>query len=353
VVEEAKLSSLLSEFAHTLLDDFPVESTLDRLVARIVDVLPVTGAGVTLIAEDGARPEYVAASDSSALAYEQLQTELREGPCVTAFESGAPVAVTDLRSWEAEFPSFAPAALDGGLGSVFTFPMRNGDRSIGALDLYRTTVGELEQHDSDVAQTLADVATVYLLNARARDLLRGERDQFQRLALHDFLTGLPNRALLEERLAHAASRAQRAHTIAAVLFADIDRFKAVNDTYGHAVGDDLLCAVARRLSGLVRPSDTLARISGDEFVFLCEELRQRSDVDVITSRIADAFDVPFVIAGTTHHVTVSIGVAFAGPGEQISRTMLAHADAAMYQAKRDGGAKHHVFDLRDKISLTR
>lgn len=349
--QEAKLLSVLSEFARTLLADTPVQETLDRLVVRIVEVLPVEAAGVTLISE-GEGPAHIAASDPSALEFERLQSELAEGPCLAAFDSGAAVAVPDLRSGGAAFPTFARAAVDAGLRAVFTFPLRHGDHRIGALDLYRSTVGPLDEHDSEVAQTLADVATAYLLNGRLRDEVQVRLNKFQHLSLHDPLTGLPNRALFEERLTHAVSRAQRNHSITAVFFADIDRFKLVNDTYGHSVGDELLRAVALRLTDAVRPSDTLARLSGDEFAFLCEDLHDLSDLDAIIGRITEAFDGPFVLATTTLLVTVSIGVAFAGHGEQISLTMLARADAAMYEAKREGGARHCVVDLRSQIGCS-
>jgi len=120
----------------------------------------------------------------------------------------------------------------------------------------------------------------------------------------------------------------------------------VNDTYGHHVGDELLVAVAQRLAALIRPGDTLARVSGDEFVILCEELRRPADAEGLASRIGEALAVPFVLADLTVTVTASVGVAFAGRGQDVARRLLHDADAAMYQAKRGGGARHHLFDSR-------
>jgi diguanylate cyclase (GGDEF)-like protein len=347
MVEEAKLSGVLSEFARTLVTDFPIQGILDHLVQRIVDVLPVTSAGVTLISA-GRAPRYIAASDKSALRYEQLQSELGQGPCLSAYESGEAVAVPDLAA-DVRFPLFAPPAVEAGLGAVFTFPLRAGEGGLGALDLYRESAGELDSHDMGVAQTLADVAAAYLTNAQARDDARVTSERFHHSALHDPLTGLPNRALLEQRMEHAARRAQRSNTKAAILFVDLDRFKQVNDTHGHQVGDALLLGVAQRLSGLVRPGDTLARISGDEFVFLCEDLRNEADVEILAQRIDKAFAEAFVLAGAEQQVTASVGIAFAGPGDAISDKLLAKADTAMYQAKRKGGAQHHVIDLREDV----
>jgi len=347
VVREDKLSAVLSEFARTLATDFPIQGILDHLVERIVEVLPITSAGVTLISA-GMAPRYIAASDDYALRFERLQTSIREGPCVTAFNTGKAVAAPDLAK-DSRFPRFGPAAVAAGLAAVFTFPMRHGDGRLGALDLYRDAPGKLDAHDLGVAQTLADVAAAYLLNAQAREEVRATADRFHHIALHDPLTGLPNRLLLQQRLEHAALRARRSNTNAAILFADLDRFKQVNDTYGHHVGDELLLAVADRLTNLVRPGDTLARVSGDEFVFLCEDLNSAADVEILARRIDCAFSEPFVLSEAEVSITASVGMAYAGPGEEVSDQLVDKADTAMYQAKRKGGAGHQIIDLREAL----
>ncbi len=346
VVHEDKLSAVLSEFARTLVTDFPIQGILDHLVERIVDILPVTAAGVTLISE-GTAPRYVAASNSDALRFERLQSDIGQGPCLAAFITGEAVSVPDLHQ-TASFPRFAPSALTAGLAAVFAFPLRHGDGCLGALDLYRGTPGPLSAADLATAQTLADVAAAYLLNAQARDDARATSDHFYHSALHDPLTGLPNRLMLQQRLEHVAQRSLRSHATAAILFADLDRFKKVNDTHGHQVGDALLLAVARRLSALVRPGDTMARVSGDEFVFLCEDLASPDDVVLLARRIDEAFARPFIVAGLELSASASVGIAFAGPGDSISEELVAQADRAMYRAKRRGGG-HHVIDLREAV----
>jgi diguanylate cyclase (GGDEF)-like protein len=347
MVHEDSLSAVLSDFARTMITDFPIQGIVDHLVERIVEILPVTAAGVSLIAV-GMAPRYIAASDQSALRFERLQTRIGEGPCLTAFDSGEAVSVADLRT-DARFPKFAPAALAAGLTAVFSFPLRHGDGRLGALDLYRDTAGEMGPRNMDVAQTLADVAAAYLLNAQSREEAREASDRFQHNAQHDPLTGLPNRLMLQHRLEHAALRAKRSNTNAAILFADLDHFKQINHTHGHAVGDELIVAVAQRLSSLVRPGDTLARVSGDEFVFLCEDLHGPDDVEVLASRIDTAFSLPFVLNSIEVSVTASVGVAFAGPGEAISNQLVMQADNAMYQAKRNSGAGHPIIDLREAV----
>jgi diguanylate cyclase (GGDEF)-like protein len=347
MVLEDTLSAVLSEFARTLVTDFPIQGILDRLTERIVDVLPVTGAGVTLISA-GEAPRYIAASDATALRFEELQTSLGEGPCVAAYNSGSGVAIPDLRI-DRRFTGFREAGLAAGLAAVFSFPMVHAGGRIGALDLYRDTSGALTERELATAQTLADVAAAYLINAQARDEARAVSEGFHHSSLHDALTGLPNRLLLKERLEHASQRALRSHSSAAVLFADLDRFKDVNDTYGHQVGDELLLAVADRLSRLVRPGDSLARVSGDEFVFLVEDLDGAADAGVLARRIEQAFEQPFVLTGVQLTITASVGIAFAGPGEDISDQLVARADMAMYQAKRRGGGHHQLIDLRQLV----
>jgi diguanylate cyclase (GGDEF)-like protein len=340
-----ELSGVLSEFAQTMVTNFPIQGILDHLVKRIVDIMPITAAGVTLIAP-GLEPRYVAASDNSALRFEKLQTELGEGPCLAAYGTGQAIAVPDLRL-EDRFPGFSQRALDAGLVAVFTFPLRHADLQLGALDLYRETSGGLSPALMGTAQTLADVAAAYLINAQARSDLQDSSDQSREAALHDALTGLPNRVLILQLLEHAFRVSRRSGKTSAVFFLDLDRFKAINDTYGHRAGDELLVAVADRLAGLLRPSDSLARLSGDEFVILCEDLDDISQADPIAVRLNDELCRPFQLSTVEVSVTASIGIAFTGQGIEAPEDLLHDADLAMYRAKRDRVRNHDVLDLRE------
>jgi diguanylate cyclase (GGDEF)-like protein len=341
MVDDRSLSSVLSEFAATLAIEFPIAAILDHLVERIVEILPVTSAGVTLIEPDGV-PRYVAASNAAALRYEQLQSDVSEGPCLLAYESGKLVSVPDL-ALETRFPRFTSAALEAGLAAVFTFPLHQGERRLGALDLYRETSGGLDPAGVEAALTLASVAAAYLLNAWAHEEARASADQLRLMATHDDMTGLPNRKLLLQRIEHAGRLASRSQAPAAVLFVDLDEFKKVNDLHGHDVGDRLLIAVAHRLSEVVRPGDTLARLYGDEFVLLCENIAA-TDTRLVAQRLHDAFSRPFDAGDHKITVSASIGIAFAGPGNEVTGDLVAKADQAMYDAKRQGASA--VLDLR-------
>jgi diguanylate cyclase (GGDEF)-like protein len=338
------LSDVLSEFARTMVTDFPIQRILDHLVKRIVEIMPITAAGVTLIAP-GLEPRYVAASDQSALRWEKLQTELGEGPCLAAFGTDAAISVPDLRS-EQRFPLFSHRALESGLAAVFTFPLRHQHVQLGALDLYRDMPGPLSALSMTGAQTLADVAAAYLINAQARADLQDSSDQSRVAALHDPLTGLPNRVLILQLVEHAFRAGHRSGRTAAVFFVDLDRFKAINDTYGHQVGDELLVAVAERLTGILRPGDSLARLSGDEFVILCEDLADPAAADPIAIRLHDELSRPFALSGVQVKVSASIGIAFTGQGISAPEELLRDADLAMYQTKRDRVPNRDVLDLR-------
>ncbi|HTU86438.1 MAG TPA: EAL domain-containing protein [Solirubrobacteraceae bacterium] len=168
--------------------------------------------------------------------------------------------------------------------------------------------------------------------------------QLAHLALHDQLTGLPNRALFLDRLGVALERARRSGAQLAVLFLDFDNFKQINDSRGHAAGDRLLAIVGERLSGLLRPMDTVARFGGDEFTFLFEDLTSEREVVLIADRICQAARQPVQMEGIELSVTVSVGIAMVADPSVSSETVLREADAAMYRAKEQGRSRFELFD---------
>jgi diguanylate cyclase (GGDEF)-like protein/PAS domain S-box-containing protein len=155
------------------------------------------------------------------------------------------------------------------------------------------------------------------------------------LAFHDALTGLPNRLLFQDRIAHALARVRRENTVVAVLFVDLDDFKVVNDTMGHGVGDELLGAVGRRLAGVVRTADTAARLGGDEFAILIEDLPDAAAAEVFAERVVQAFSAPFVIEGGPVVTRATVGIATTRDSADVN-DLLRHADLALYAAKAAG-----------------
>ncbi|HWL38446.1 MAG TPA: EAL domain-containing protein [Frankiaceae bacterium] len=204
----------------------------------------------------------------------------------------------------------------------------------------------------EAVDALVDVAVVcresgepdYVF-AQLLDITRRKRAEraLAHQALHDGLTGLPNRILLLDRLDHALLQHDRRLGGVAVLMVDLDHFKLVNDGLGHSAGDALLVDVASRLSAAVRPGDTVSRLGGDEFVVCCEDVSGPDDAREVAERVLGAFATPFVVEGRELFVTASVGVTVSSPGARAD-SLLRDADAAMYRAKERGRARTELFD---------
>jgi diguanylate cyclase (GGDEF)-like protein len=169
-------------------------------------------------------------------------------------------------------------------------------------------------------------------------------EQLTRQAFRDALTGLPNRALFMDRLSHGLTRARRRHEHVAVLFLDLDRFKVINDTLGHTVGDQLLVEVSNRLGSALRPGDTVARLGGDEFGLLLEDVADAETAELVALRIEAELAKSLSFEGREVFVTASIGIALSSERLGTPEEVLRDADLAMYHAKAKGKARHEIFD---------
>lgn len=204
-----------------------------------------------------------------------------------------------------------------------------------------------------VAERTAELAAANAqLQAEVAERMQAEQRVWQ-IAHHDALTGLPNRSLFQDRLDQALNQARRRQRRVALLFIDLDRFKHVNDTLGHEVGDRLLQEVARRLRTFGRASDTVARLGGDEFVVLLHDVEKPSDVEQVAQKLCAALVPPVQLAGHPVHATASIGIAIFPDDGDDSAALMRNADAAMYEAKAGGRNAARFFTRDMSLAATR
>jgi diguanylate cyclase (GGDEF)-like protein len=230
--------------------------------------------------------------------------------------------------------AFADARATPGHRTHVRVPVRASDGSYQDFELTMQNLGEAIALDA--ADEPAVAVAIFLRNVTNRAMAEEALRAAQHRALHDPLTGLPNRVLLLDRLGQACARLRRSGGRILVMFVDLDRLKFVNDTWGHATGDDLLVQVARRLDQALRPDDTVARLGGDEFVVVCPHVSDAQVRRDLPNRLLEALARPIALEHVTLCVTASIGVVDAGD-EADPADILRAADSAMYRAKRSGG----------------
>jgi diguanylate cyclase (GGDEF)-like protein len=319
-----------------------------KLTGAMVAVLVLDGAGY-LIAVSSVRP-----GDSA------MTTVLQD-----IFVAVALVTITVglvLPGMIAHAATQVAAAADQlATGTLADLTRAMGALSDGDLEAARARVDNthVDVHSTDEVGAMAVSFNTILDEAAraavsldgAREALRSHREQLSYQALHDPLTGLPNRVLFADRLNHALESLKRRPGMLAVLFVDVDRFKLINDSLGHAKGDQVLVTVAERLRAALRPGDTVARFGGDEFVVLCEDLTDETAATVIAERFRETMGQSMVVDGAEYVVSVSTGIALATSPEASADELLRDADAAMYQAKDDGRNQTRVFaeSLRAKL----
>ncbi|HVF74006.1 MAG TPA: EAL domain-containing protein [Acidimicrobiales bacterium] len=225
-----------------------------------------------------------------------------------------------------------------GMVSGVMVPIQGAERAFGVLGVHTKERRRFGADDIHFLEAAANVLATAAERHQAEEEIRLQ-------SVHDALTKLPNRTLFLDRLQQALRRSARSGRTVAVLFLDIDRFKVVNDGLGHVVGDMLLKEVASRLQDLVRPSDTVARFGGDEFVVLCDDLDAESDAVDVAERVAQALRRPFVLSGREVVSGASVGIAAAtGNDHDGAEALVRDADAAMYRAKDRGKGRYEVFN---------
>jgi diguanylate cyclase (GGDEF)-like protein len=243
--------------------------------------------------------------------------------CAEVVDTGRSLAVPDA----AKHPVYAqnPMVLDGVIGAYAGVPLVDEGVVLGSVSIFDARPREFSSGDLEVLRLQAQLASSVLA--------------LRRSARTDALTGLPNRPAYVERLTRALRRLERHPGGVAVMFLDVDGFKAINDELGHEAGDQVLVELGRRLDAVMRPSDTLARFGGDEFVVLCLDLEQTDDAETLAARMVSAAEAPFALDGLVVPVGISIGIAATRSAQCDPVALLRAADDAMYLAKELPGSQ--------------
>src|SRR5690349_12993062 len=328
-----------AERAHGL--DGALAAALERVARIAATSLRVPSAAVLLLGQD--RRCFAAADEAHSWLSRDPGALFRTGLAGRILDTDQPIALADARTvFGAQRDSAASLNIGGFLGLRVAGTSGEPLAVVVAMDsASRDWRPDEIEHFTEIA---ASAVTEIELQRRTVEAERIER-QLRHDALHDSLTGLPNRACFVERLRHAGERARRhAEDSFAVLFVDLDHFKIVNDSFGHLAGDELLIEVARRLASCLRSVDTLARLGGDEFALLLEEVREPSDAARVAERLQLALQNPMTIRDSEVFTSASIGIALSGRVEDAPQHLLRSADLAMYRAKEHGRGRFEVFD---------
>ena len=248
------------------------------------------------------------------------------------------IVIDDYIEWDGAIPLVRD---DGQLRGMVASPVWSGGTLAGVLIAGRSTPG-VHPHTTECLDLLAAQAGAALGVARQFEERRAYEHELHRQATHDDLTGLPNRMLLVDRIELARAGSQRSFSTVGVLFFDLDRFKTINDSLGHVAGDALLSAVGSRVTGCIRPGDTIARYGADEFTIVLSDTSEQGSI-FVAERVLESFQMPFAVSGRDVFITPSIGIAIASPIGTRQVDLLREAAVAMTIAKREGGGRWTLF----------
>ena len=339
--ERQNLLERLFRIQRSISHRAPIDVVLDAITDGASSLLDAEVAALRLIDEDD--PAYLRILSSVGVEPDVLgtisRTRIGEGVGGRAVSEAQLVIAHDYGADEHPLNPF----VQRGLHTAMAAPVYRDGKVAGSLFVasydHTRRYSETEQ---EMLLAFAEHASLALNDASALDAVNQAYADALHRATHDELTGLPNRALVLDRLANAMMRAARNNKQVCVLFIDVDRFKGINDSLGHSIGDEVLVRVSDRLRAAVRPGDTVGRLSGDEFVVVCEDVEPPDAVHV-AERIADDVSEPIKLYGRDLVLTVSVGVATASK-QSSAEDVLRDADVAMYRAKERGRARIEVFD---------
>jgi diguanylate cyclase (GGDEF)-like protein len=353
--ERQTLLERLFRIQRSISHRLPVGEVLDSITEGAAELLGDDTASLRVV--DETEPGHTVLLSTTGVARSAMgdlqRATVYSGLSGQAIQQGRLVIAEDYGA----FPHAHPTLVAQGLRSAMAAPVSRNGEIVGSLLVGRSERRTYSAAEQEILLAFAEHASLALNDAAAVDGIRRAFDDAVHQATHDPLTGLPNRSLVIDRLDQALARSQRSRGRVTVLFTDLDRFKVVNDSYGHAAGDGVLLCISERLRAAVRPHDTVGRLSGDEFVIVCEDLTDREALDV-AGRVAAAVAQPILLGGRDSIITASIGIAHAEPGTR-AEDMLRDSDVAMYGAKERGRSRIELFDaemrrrMLDRLEMER
>ncbi|MEO7651643.1 MAG: diguanylate cyclase, partial [Bryobacteraceae bacterium] len=348
-VTERRRAELLEQDRSKILEMIatrkPLEAILIKIVRMVEQQHPEWTCSVSILrngklhlrAAPGFSPEMVNTMD-------QRHTGPAAGSCGAAAYWRQPIIVTDIASDPVWDECRQPMVKDG-IRASWSMPiLASTGRVLGTFGVY---MGESARPDAEDWKLLQMSAGSAAIAIEQRQLT----DQLAYQANHDTLTGLPNRLMFQEKLRREIAAARRSGSMVALLYIDLDKFKLVNDTLGHATGDALLNQVAWRLKNCIRETDTLARISGDEFTITATGLRRAENATIVGDAVMSAFQEPFLLENQERYVTASIGISVYPQDAFDAETLQRNADSAMYRAKNAGKNRYQHFIPEMSVSL--
>lgn len=329
--------TLLEVLSHSSLERDLLQTGIDAL-ARL---LQARYGALGLVDEDGRLVDFVYTGLSREEAARIGCLPQGKGLLGVVIRENTTIRLEDLTQ-DPRYAGFPPG--HPMMKSLLAVPISHLEHVYGRIYLCDKRDGTpFSAEDETLALNYAHTLALALDHAREMEQIRQQQKELDYLAHFDTLTGLPNRALLIDRMQQALRVAKRHRQKVAVLFIDLDDFKHVNDSLGHATGDRLLTAVAQRLLGCVRAEDTLARLGGDEFVVVLPELRDLQDAAIVAQKILMALEAPFAVEGHELFSRASIGISLYPTDADSADALLANADVAMYHAKRLGKNNYQFF----------
>jgi diguanylate cyclase (GGDEF)-like protein len=318
--------AVLYEAGKALNSVLVIEEVLQLILSSAFELLEASTGFIMLL--EG--PDLVVACRAGDLSQGAGRLELGEGIATRVLRDREPLLVQGSVSEKGTLET----------ESAVCVPLIHREDVLGVLILKGTGDHLYSEHDLRAVSLFAEHAAIAVANARLYEAERALSVELSHRVVHDPLTGAANRVLVGDRMTHALARVRRAECSMAVLFIDVDDFKLVNDELGHIVGDHVLTAIAQRLSACVRPSDTVGRFGGDEFVIVCEDLVDDAGALEIADRILQALEAPFPTPSGERLISASIGVATCSAAYPMEADgLIRAADRAMYRAKMEGKSR--------------